>query len=158
MVKYRITFDFDLDEILDQADSDHHIDIIELNDDCFYELFKTKEDIQKFEEWYNDGATSEDEKIKVIDVDYEGDYDYSSIIDITLENEISNNELNYLKDGILDYIFDLKYPTLYTNEYGYSYEMYWNGSRQEPDERKVNFDYDETYSISQYKNDKIVKL
>ena len=35
---------------------------------------------------------NQDEKIKVIDVDYEGDYDYSSIIDITLENEISNNE------------------------------------------------------------------
>ena len=56
MVKYRITFDFDLDEILDQADYDHHIDVVELNDDCFYELFKTKEDIQKFEKWYNDGA------------------------------------------------------------------------------------------------------
>lgn len=158
MVKYKLTFDFDLGEILSQEDSDHHIDIIRFDDNCFYDLFKTKEDIQKFEKWYNDGATSEDEKIKLIDINYEGDYDYSSIIIITLENDILDDEFDNLKEGILDYMFDSCHPLLYTNEYGFSYETYWNETREKPDERKVKFNYEEIYSISEYENDKIVKL
>ena len=47
MVKYKVTFEFDLDEILDQVDSDHHIDIEELNDQCFFNLFKNNDDTNK---------------------------------------------------------------------------------------------------------------
>ncbi len=158
MVKYKVTFEFDLDDILDQVDSDHHIDIEELDDQCFFNLFKSKDDIKQFEDWYNDSAESDDEKIKVNDIIYDGDYETESEIEIILENEIPESEEENLKDGILDYMFDSDYPTLRTYEYGTSYEMYWNGARQEPDERKYSFEYDESYSISQYKNDKIVKL
>ena len=38
MVKYKLTFDFDLGEILSQEDSDHYIDIIRFDDNCFYDL------------------------------------------------------------------------------------------------------------------------
>ena len=51
MVKYRITFDFDLDEILDQADYDHHIDIIELNDTGDYKNNKELKKISDNEKW-----------------------------------------------------------------------------------------------------------
>lgn len=158
MVKYKISFKFDLDEILDQVDSDHSIDIEELDDQCFMDLFETKKDIKEFEDWYNDGVDTEDEKIKVIDIVYDGCYETDSEIEITLENELQESELNNLKDMLMEYMFDTDYPVLRTYEYGTTYEPYWNGYRQEPDERKVSFEFNETYSISDYKNVKIVKL
>ena len=66
--------------------------------------------------------------------------------------------IDNLKEGILDYMFDSCHPLLYTNEYGFSYKTYWNETREKPDERKVKFNYEEIYSISEYENDKIVKL
>ena len=154
MVKYKITFEFDIDEILDQADN-VSIEIEELNDKSYYDAFSSKEKIKKFESWFN-AAESDNEKIQVFDIKYEGDYDNGGIVVITLESEYE--DLDMLKESILDYLFDIDWPTITAKVSGTTYEDYWDYKRSSPEQRSIDFDTIETYAISSYKNDKISKI
>ena len=154
MVKYRIAFDFDLDEILDQADYDHHIAVIELNDDCFYELFKTKEDIRKFEEWYNDGLDNED-KVSIDDIIYDRDGDDIGILEVTTNTELKEPKI--FADELVTYLFEGDWPTINYHVFGTSYEDYWDYARSSPEQRTIKVDYDDSASITSYSNVTITK-
>lgn len=155
MVKYKITFDFDLEEPM-SYDDDYSVDILDFDDSSFYDIFDSKEKIKEFENWWNDGSDSDEDKINVIDLYYEGDYDESGEVYITLENEYK--DLEDLKTNILDYLFDNDWPTLRVQITGDSYEDYWDYARSSPEQRSIKVDYEEDFAISHYKNAKIVKL
>lgn len=155
MAKYKITFDFNLDEIMDY-DDDVHVNIQEIDDQVFYNAFSSKEKVQEFEEWYNKDADSNEEIIKVIDIEYEGDYDTSGIVYVNLESDYKYPDI--LKDNILNYLFDIDYPIVEVEISGTTYEDYWDYKKDSPEQRTVKFDNIETYSITSYNNAKIVKI
>lgn len=158
MVKYEVSFKFDLDEILDQADSNRNVEIEELNDECFYDLFSTDEKVKMFEEWYNDCCDSDEDKIIVKDIIYEGDWEDSANVILSLENELPEDQINNLKNAVIEYLFEDDTPDVSVHEFGVDWRPRWDGYRQEPSEEKYEYDNYETYNINSYYDVKIEKL
>lgn len=158
MVKYKVSFKFDLDEALGQIDRDHNVDVEELDDGCFYNLFNTTEKIKTFEEWYNNSCDSDEDKIIVKDIIYDGDWEDAADVLIYLEDELPANQLDDFKDSIMEYLFEDDRPILYVHEYGVDWRPCWDGYRQEPSEERYEYDNYESYSIDSYYDDDIETL
>ena len=152
MDKYKITFNFDIDDLI-VYDDEYTVDVLEVDDSNFIELFKSENKITEFENWFNDGEKDE-YKINVNSIMYEPIEEYSGEIIIELDiNKVNETDLMI---NLLDYMFEEDYPILYTHEYGYAYEPYWTGT--DVGEKRVKFDYDEKYAIRGYNNEKIEKI
>lgn len=78
MDKYKITFNFDIDDLI-VSDDEYTVDVLEVDDSNFIELFKSENKITEFENWFNDGEKDE-YKINVNSIVYEPIEEYSGEI------------------------------------------------------------------------------
>ena len=149
MNKYKVTFDFDMDEVLD---SDYHIEIESFDDNKLYDVFD-EDGTQVLEDWYN---SDNKDDIKIQSVQYEFDKEWSGEIIIVTDKE--PKELQCLGDFSVEQLFELDCVYVTAHYEGTDYEPYWNYSRSEPDERKVRIDYSKDFSIYDYSNVQINKI
>ena len=150
MVKYEIRFKLDIEEALEYDKSEQSVEIINIDDTCFDKAFDSKDKIQEFENWWNESAISEDEKIKVLDITYDRDGEDIGILTITLTSKLNSDDEKILMDESVYYLFSLDYPKIYYHVTGTSFEDYWDYHRSTPEQRTINVDYDDNTYISEY--------
>ena len=154
MVKYKITFDLDIEDSLEYDSDEQYAEIVEVNDECFDETFDTEDKINEFQDWFNDGML-ENEKISIINIEYDRDGEGTCILDVTTESEIQDT--NAFAEEIISYLFEGDYPTVDYHVTGTSYEDYWDYARSSPEQRTIRVDYDDSVSIHSYSNVNITK-
>lgn len=157
MAKYEIKFDLDFEEDLNYDPDDQYIDNISIDDDCILDAFSTDEKVKEFEDWYNEGFDNEEDYIKFEYLDCDSDDEGQYCINLTT-NKPLEDEKSFAKE-MIDYIFDANdYPYVSYHVSGVAYEVYWDGYRQSPEERKVNVDFDDSEYVRHYTNLEINKL
>lgn len=82
--------------------------------------------------------------------------DETGYLDVTTDKDI--DDLKSFAEEIVGYLFDGDSPRVSANFSGTGYVMDWSYTRDEPYERKTQFDYDETFSITSYNNLKFEKV
>lgn len=151
MAKYKISFDYDFSEV-EEHDDDAVVDINWFDTENFGTEFDSSDGIAEFEEWYNDGA---DNPIHFEDIMFDSD-DETGYLDVTTDKDI--DDLKSFAEEIVGYLFDGDSPRVSANFSGTGYVMDWSYTRDEPYERKTQFDYDEIFSITSYNNLKFEKV
>ena len=156
MNKYEITFELDFEEDLNYDPDEQHIDINYIDDDELLDTFSTDEKIKEFEKWYNEPEDEED-KIIIEDIDIDSDGEGKYYINVTINKKL-NNEKSFAED-IIGYIFDVSnYPRVSYHVTGTTWEDYWDGYRQSPEQRTIKVDYDDSEYVISYTNINISKL
>ena len=155
MVTYKITFEFDIENSLEYDSDEQSVDISLLDDKCFDKVFDTKEKINEFQNWFNDGL-SENEKIIINNISYDKNGYDEGILKVTLESELKDEKT--FADEIVNYMFEGDTPRVQYQVTGTSYEDYWDYNRESPEQRTVNVDYEDYGYINSYKNVNINKL
>lgn len=155
MFKYKITFDFNIEDVLEYDDSEQYAEIIELDDDCFDKTFDTDEKIKEFENWYNDGEIEEN-KITIKDIVYDRADEDTGILEVTLEFELKDEKT--FANELVSYLFEGDWPSVSYHVTGTSYEDYWDYARSSPEQRTIDVDYEDSASITSYSNITINKV
>lgn len=154
MFKYKITFNFNIEDVLEYDDSEQDVEIEELDDECFDNVFDTDKKIKEFEEWYNDGLDNED-KVSIHDIIYDRDGENIGILEVTTNTELKEPKI--FADELVTYLFEGDWPTVNYHVFGTSYEDYWDYARSSPEQRTIKVDYDDSASITSYSNVTITK-
>lgn len=156
MAKYEIKFDLDFEEDLNYDPDEQHIDINYIDDDKLLDTFSTDEKIKEFEKLYNEFEDEEDKIIfEDIDIDSNGKGKY--YINVTVNKELNNEK--YFAEDIIEYIFNVSnYPRVSYHLTGTTWEDYWDGYRQSPEQRTIKVDYDDSEYVRHYINLEINKL
>lgn len=155
MIKYEISFNFDIENVLEYDSDEQNVEILEIDDDCFDKTFDTKEKIKEFQNWFNEGLT-EDEKISIINIRYERDGEDVGILEVLLKSELEDTTT--FANEIVNYLFEGDYPRLRYHLTGNTVEDYWDYQRDTPEQRLVKLDTEEYANIYRYNNVSIKKI
>lgn len=155
MFKYKITFDFNIEEVLEYDDSEQSAEITEIDDECFDSTFDNENKIKEFEEWYNDDL-SDEEKVSIVDIVYDRDGEETGILEVTVESELKEPKI--FANEIVNYLFEGDWPKVDYHVNGTSWEDYWDYARSSPEQRTIKVDYDDSASITSYSNVTINKV
>ena len=154
MVKYKITFKFDIEKSLEYSNVyDEKIEIEELNDTCFDSVFNTDEKIKEFEEWYNNGL--DDDKISVNDIIYNKEGEDIGVLEVSLNSELKEPKI--FANEIIDYLFEGECPTVNYHVVGTTSEDYWDYRKDAPEQRSRKVEYDDSADVNSYSNVTITK-
>lgn len=154
MIKYKITFKFDIEDVLEYDDSEQTAEINEINDECFDETFNNDEKIKEFENWYNDGE-NEENKVIIKDINYDRADEDTGILEVTLESELKDEKT--FASELVSYLFEGDWPSVSYHVTGTSYEDYWDYARSSPEQRTVKVDYEDSANITSYSDVTITK-
>lgn len=149
MIKYKITFDFNIENVLEYDSDEQGVDILEIDDIAFRKAFDTNDKIKEFQDWYNNGL-SEDKQISIINIKYDNDFGETGVLYVTLKTKLED-ELTFAKE-IVDYLFEDDLPRVNYHVHGNAYDDYWNYHKDSPDQKTVEVDYDDWASIDSYSN------
>ena len=155
MNKYKITFDFDIEEAIDYDSDDYNIEIIEIKDDCFDEMLDTEDKIKEFQNWFNDGML-EPEKLDIIDIVYDRDGEGTGILEVNTEQEIKDEDT--FANELVSYLFEGEHPSIEYHITGTTCEDYWDYYISSPEQRLIDVDREESGTIYSYSNVTITKI
>lgn len=154
MFKYKISFEFNIDDAI-KYDDELNVDILEINDDCFNEVFNTEEKIKEFQNWYNVGL-SENEKLSILDIIYDRDGEKTGLLTVSLKSKLEN-EHDFATE-LVYYLFEDCTPKIYYHVYGKTWKDDWDYRTNSHVQRTINVDYDDSASITSYSNINIVNI
>lgn len=155
MFKYKISFEFDLDDVFRYDGDNQHTEINDIDDDCFQKAFSSKENINEFEEWFNDGLKDED-KISVISIKYNPYNELNGELLVTLSYKLKDMQ-SFAKE-LVNYLFEGDTPLVNYHVNEINYKDDWDYHNDSHIQKRVEMEYDDSASIDSYKNVKIIEL
>lgn len=156
MIRYKITFEFDMESDLDYDKETQDVEILELDDECFDKSFDNLNKIKEFQDEYNNGTSNEDEKVSIINIIYDRAREELGILEVSLESELKDEKT--FADELVYYLFEGDSPKVYYHVYGKSYKDYWDYRHGSPEQREVIIDYDDSADLTSYVNVNIRKI
>lgn len=154
MVKYKITFDFNIDDILNSVDDDENIEILEIDDEEFDKTFDSDSKIKEFEKWYND-TLADEEKINVANIKYNRSEELTGIL--IVDCNVKLPEPNEFAKELVFYLFEGEWPTIQYSVSGINDSEYNVGPENIGYENE-EFEYVESNFIHSYSNITIKEL
>jgi len=149
-VKYKISFKYDMSEI---DDNDSNVEIDDVDDMMLFDIFKTPEKINEFQNWFNENDPT---PINVINIEGDQIEDGFSYI-ITLAADYEDNQ--YLGESLVDYVFESDNPVLDVHFTGVGYEDKFDPTTQHGHYQVDKpYDYNDKITVYNYTNLTIEKL
>lgn len=150
-MKYKILINVDIDEFLPDEDLEYNIEDVDITN-----LDIALESDELLEYMNGDGDYQQFTKIDVLDINLD---DFPEIV-ITIDTDVEIQDEEDFKYTFADYCLEDSegFNTFTISIYGDAYEPDWNGYKQEPTERKVYIDEEETHKFTDYDYVSITKI